>query len=482
MTPLHSAVKALASNNPALVFSLDACRGFLLNNFTTAVTRLRDASVPIEGFPNIEARFNGLSVDPANFQVSLSEAEGVVHAAITPGFQASLALHVAGEPQSEFSIIEITVADLRVGLTASAPLLMLGSPDFDVKGEIVLSASREAALAKSEITEEGVVRVEGAMAYVMPRRVVASALATVNSINLAEHFRALELRGDWTLHVVNGGLVVLPSGGIVIRENTGCPLKDSVPDLSTKPESGQKIDDTRYSWTITTGGVPNSEVRQANDRMDGFAAFYAPKPIWNARFSKVMPGIVYRESDNGFIGYDLTFTAALKYMKLKIDPHRFGIVIDFDFVTNGFAFLTVDVPCVGRSDLAYARFSCAQSNLSILLSFVLSRSGKLVLESQIDNLNIGEADATVSGFSRWLALAGGKAAVGGFIIDYVLKRVIEHNIPIKMRDAIKQEVNSKNFQLLDLEGLAAFTRYRLFNEVTYSGDEDSVLVGLLSNG
>ena len=91
-------------------------------------------------------------------------------------------------------------------------------------------------------------------------------------------------------------------------------------------------------------------------------------------------------------------------------------------------------------------------------------------------------DATVSGFSRWLALAGGKAAVVGFIIDYVLKRVIEHNLPIKIRDAIKRELNSKNFELLDLEELATFTEYGRFNGVSFSGDQESVLVGLGSYG
>jgi len=482
MTPLHTAVKALAGNNPALVFSVDAFRGFLLNNFTNAVTRLKSASVPIEGFPNIEAKFVGLTVDPSHFQVSLSDAGGVVYATISPAFQASLALHVVGDSLSEFSIIAIDVTNLKVGLTANAPFLMLGGPDFDVRGTVTASGTRAAALTVHGITEEDVIRIEGAMAYVMPRRVVASALATVSSINLAEHFTAFELRGNWTLHVVNDGLVVLPSGGIVIREHTGCPLKDSVPDLSTEPGPRQDVDDTHYSWPITPGGVPAAVVRRANDRLDGFAALYAPKSIWETRFSKVMPAIVYRENDNGFIGYDLTFTAALSYVGLRFDPARYGIIVDLDFLANGFAFLTVDVPCVGRSDLAYARFSCAPSNLSILLSFVLSPSGKLVLESQIDALNIGQVEATVSGFSRYLALAGGKAAVIGFIIDYVLKRVIEHNIPIKMRDAIRQEVNSKNFQLLDLEGLAAFTRYRVFNEVTYSGDTDSILVGLMSNG
>jgi hypothetical protein len=482
MTPLHSAVKNLAGSKPALVLSHDALRGFLLNNFKNTVKRLKNVSVPIEGFPSVEARFTGMSVDPANFQVDLSDARGLVNATISPEFQFYIALHVAGDTQGEFSHIEINVTNLNVILTASAPNLILGAPDFDAQGIISVSSTRAAALAKAGITEEDVIRIEGAMAYIMPRRVVTSALSTVRSVNLAELFTAFELRGDWTLHIVNDGLIVIPSDGVVIRENTGCPLKDSVPDLSTKPEPRQEIDDTHYSWPITPGGFTASLVRSANDKFDGFAGLYAPKPIWDARFSKTMPAIVYRESDNGFIGYDLTFTAALKFASLRIDPARFGIVIDLDFVANGFAFTTVDVPCVGRSDLAYARFSCAPSNLSILLSFVLSRSGKLVLESQIDSLNIGKVEATVSGFSRWLALAGGKAAVVGFIIDYVLKRVIEHNVPIKMRDAIKQEVNSKNFKLLDLEGLAAFTTYGLFNEATFSGDNDSVLVGLMSNG
>ena len=144
--------------------------------------------------------------------------------------------------------------------------------------------------------------------------------------------------------------------------------------------------------------------------------------------------------------------------------------------------MTVDVPCVGRSDLAYARFSLARSELSILVSFILTREGKLSLEASVDRLIVGQCDATVSGFSRWLAVAGGQAAVVGFIIDYVLKRVIEHNIPIKARQSIKGEVNSKNFQLLDLESLTPYTLYREFNEVTYSGDQESIFVGLLSNG
>ena len=120
--------------------------------------------------------------------------------------------------------------------------------------------------------------------------------------------------------------------------------------------------------------------------------------------------------------------------------------------------------------------------MGALLSFMHQPNGKLVLETQIDRLSIGNVDATVSGFSRWLSMAGGKAAVIGFIIDYLLKNVIEHNLPTKIRDAVKQKLNSMNFELLDLEELEAFTKYSKFDGVWFSGDEDSVLVGLGSYG
>ena len=90
---------------------------------------------------------------------------------------------------------------------------MFGGSDFDVQGTVTPSATRAVALTKPGITKYDVIRVEGAMAYVVPRRVVTAALATAISINLADHFTAFDLRGNWALHVVADELVVQPSGG-----------------------------------------------------------------------------------------------------------------------------------------------------------------------------------------------------------------------------------------------------------------------------
>jgi hypothetical protein len=136
-----------------------------------------------------------------------------------------------------------------------------------------------AALKKGGVTEEELLRVEGAMAYVMPHRIVASVLSKVSSVNLAERFTGFELRGEWVLHAVNEGIVIVPSDGIAIRENTGCPLKDSAPDLTISPGECVKVDDTQYSWPITWN-PQSSNTQRARDDIDGFAALYGPKPIW----------------------------------------------------------------------------------------------------------------------------------------------------------------------------------------------------------
>ncbi len=482
MTQLHLDTKALAGDRPAIVFSNDAIRGLLLTSFERTTTQFAGHSVPFDGVARVEVRLLGLTIVPATMRVTLSGGGRTVFAAIYPGFQATLALHVAGDAKLEMSQITLDVSRLAATITASAPRLLLGSPDYEVTGAVTASADRQNALAVAGISEDDLLRIEGSMAFVMPRRIVAAVFATIPAIDLAEHFTAFELRGAWELHVVDDGLVLIPEGGIAVRAQTGCPRGDSAPELAVTHGPKGTVDDENYTWPIVVGGVAVAVVRPANTQLSGFAALYAPKPLWVAKFSQTMPGIVYRESDNGFIGYDLTLSAGLSYVDVRVDPARFGLVLDLTVQANGAAFLTVDVPCVGRCDLAYARFDCAPSTVSIFLSFRTAPTGKLVLESQIDALSIGDVTANVSGFSRWLGVAGGKAMVVGFFIDYVLKRIIEHHMPNKLRDAIKSELNAKNFQLFDLETLGGFARYTFFNQVTFSGDADSVLVGLVSNG
>ena len=518
-TLLHTEVAKIAKDNPAMVLSLEAIRGILLNSFSDSIKSMKNGediegfeyindyiSVNIEGFDHIAARLTGLSAEPSSFSVELYkdkelEDRGDVVRASISGFTATIALHDARDPAEELSRVKIEVARLNVKLSVDAPMLIFGEPDYEVRGSIDRADDkrREEIFSSLRITREEAESIEGAMAYVMPRRIVNAYLSTNNSIDLAKHFTAFELNGFWKLNLTsdNTALVIEPSNGITIKEDLGCPITDSLPELEVgisydKDSTTESDDRTSTSWPVVLNGVPGQPdieeiIKNTDEYSNGFASLYAPRKLWDAKFNNVMPAIVYRETDNGFIGYDLSSEVSFSDFELLIDAARFGILINLKFAFSGRAHLTVDVPCVGRVDLADAEFSLSNSVLNILLSFEFSPSGKLMLRGQVDKLEVdGDIEVEINAFTRWLTtIFGGKGAVIGYFVDGVLARVFKHNIPFIMRDIIKKEVNSKNFQLLDLEQLVKFAQYPSgFQRATFSADEDSesVLVGITSPG
>ena len=256
MTDLHCAIRNRVGDNAALVMSFDALRGLLLNNFVHATKYLPDQSIPIEGFSKVGARFTRLELGSWKLKICRHQQDSNVTVEVTPGFTVTVALHLMDDKNLEFSKIHIKVTNLRFLISANAPNLHFGTPDFDVIGQIVPSCTTRAkALREGTVEEIDVERIEGAMAYVTPRRVVESVLSTVSTIDLTERFTAFDLRGDWKLEVVENNLVIRPSHGISLRERVGCPIMDSVENFSTTASALKPIDDTHYSWRIVHEGV-----------------------------------------------------------------------------------------------------------------------------------------------------------------------------------------------------------------------------------
>ena len=482
-TPLHATVEAICGQKPALVFSFGAFKGFMLNNFRKAKDILLSKSVPIEGYPDLSAKFAAFTTNhpthPSEPDLELQEKNGEIYVIITTPLHASIAIHDSRDPAREFSTVELDIDGFYSKIAVKPPALVIGAPEFEVKPTVINSANRAEAIAESGIPEEAVQRVEGGLAYMMQRRLVLSLFATISNIDLLQLFTAFELKGSWELVTKDNSLIVIPSDGISIKEDNGCPQRDAVPDLVVS--AGQmQAGTSMYAWPINTGGVP-ATVSHLAYALDGFASIYLPKPVLEHRFSTVAPAITISETHDSFIGYDVTLLAACKYIGLTIVPGRYGVLIDLEFTTQGNANVTVDVPCVGRMDLANARFKGDTSTLSVFVSFVLSPNGKLSMDCQVEQLQMGKVEVTIQLFSKWLAFAGGKGVVVGFILDNIVKRILERVLPNKMRKIIKDTINSNNIQLMDLESLDSYTRYGRFTGVSYSGNSDSVLVGLIED-
>lgn len=482
--PLHEEIEKILKDKPGLIFSFDAIRGFLLNNFKESQSLLLGISVPVDGTPEISLKFIKLSVDPTNFVISLKEISGNVYVSIDDGFTADIVVHDSANPANEFSTITLSVTKLKARLHVIEPNLMLSKPDFNVLGSIVEANHRAQAILDSRIPETSIFRVEGSVESVTPQRFVLPLFGSISKLDLLKMFSAFELKGSWETMMISNALAIVPSQGISIKSQNGCPEKDSLPKLEIGAEIIVKESQQgAYSWLgATVSGVPSLKIERGNDTTEGFASIYLPKPVLEQRFGNVMPSLGYQESVESFIGYDLNLNVAFEYISLALDPARMGLIIDLEFYTSGFADANIDVPCVGRSDLANARFKGDKSILQIFISLANYDGSRLSFQAQVESLNLGKINATIFAISKWAGLAGGKGAVIGFIADYVLKRVAEHILPIKMKKGIKDVVNGFNFPLLELESLLSYSRYKKFNETNYSASKDSLLLGLNSRG
>ena len=78
-------------------------------------------------------------------------------------------------------------------------------------------------------------------------------------------------------------------------------------------------------------------------------------------------------------------------------------------------------------------------------------------------------------------MAGGEAAVVGFLLDAVIGRIVSHNLPGIVFDAIRDAINQHFFVLADLSDLTNLLGEKL-NTGTWSGDEKSVLLGITYEG
>jgi hypothetical protein len=468
---LYLAVQPIAGMKAAVVISDVALSVMLLNRLTAAIKEVSGLSFPTLA-PGIDAQFVRISVLPSDFKITTSTNGDFVTAAVSPAFTATLAIHPRGFPGEGFSEIEYSIQKLNFTIKAVAPHLLFSNPDFDVTGTIIELPTRTAGLVRIGLDEQRVIQVEGALAYLLASNLVSSFLGRASSVDLEQTLRAFSLKGEWKLIRFQDGLLILPNAGIDFTENQGCPSHDSAPDLSIIPGPPQDHGAGKVEWPIDHDPIPQPPYRKPT-QVTGSLSVYLPRPILEKRFSGFKPSATLQLSDNGFIGYELTFTVVLDYMKLLIDVGRRGLVLDLEITATGTVFLTVDVPCAGRKDIGYARMNLETSKISIFLSFVSDGISKLALSSSIDGLAIGKVVANVSAFGRWLSFAGGKAAVIGYILDAIIEGELVKRLPDQIRDAIKDAVNHNNFPLIDATRI-----FRNAKLASFGGDRDGILVGL----
>lgn len=360
---------------------------------------------------------------------------------VSPNFTVTLELQTADQPPIAFCTIDLDVSDVSLPLEGNGDLIHIRPSNSPIVARVNPSRTRDAAIAASGISPDDLLRVEGSVAYVAGARLVSSALGEVPPIDLKHLFPALSFSGSLELHSIDGSLLVIPER-IALIGNPGCPNGDAMAGVSIIPQNPDRAGDG-MTWTNQVV-LPQLAARHFVTA-DSIASTYLPKPVLDVHFGKTTPALAYRDSDNGFIGYDIQLTAAIRGIQVTIDPAAGGLRLELDFATWGIVTANIDVPCVGRMDLAQAKFQMPKNNgtaaVEALLRLALDTGGRLLIVCEMSRLDLGEAQVDVQLFSKYLGMAGGKAAVVGFILDGVIGRVMAHNLPGLVFDAIKDLVN-----------------------------------------
>jgi hypothetical protein len=476
-TALHDEVAKLAGDKGALILSSEMVTGLIARHFEAANNALLGNSVPAAPDVTIvEARFDQLQTNSGNpLDFKIIEKGNDFFIISDQGFSLSITLHVQGDPNLAFSILIIDVSEISIAITAGSGAIIMGAPDFTASGRVDDTVStRQAALNASGISLDTLLRIEGSLAFMMAHRIVASALGKIRTILLKDLFPGVQLNGTITLASVLNSIILIPAEGLSVTGPSGCPDTDTAPDLQLGYQPTGATE-----WDFQKINVPALKQYNISSPADGVAAVYLPRQILEKDFGKVQPGAIYRDRSDTFIGWELEFTASLRKIGVDIDPARFGVVIRFTIECSGYAALNVDVPCVGRMDLATARLTMDPSQLDILLRFAVIDEGQLVLRSEIDRLDMGTARVSVSAFSKWLSAAGGYAAAMAVITDIIIGKVLAHNVPLKIRDAIKKELNFRNLLAIDITPyISFFTQFINFRAATFSGDQNSIVIGI----
>lgn len=485
ISAIHQAVKDLAGEKGALVLPEETLGKLLLNGVDAALSRLQAISVPLDGFPELSVRLTA----PLPIVLTATLAAGArkesgfaesITAQIGGPIAVNLDIHLTNDEASILSTLELQVDQLIAAVFISDPLITFGSFDFNIQSNLSPAPGREVAIEHAGLQVNDVMSAEGGL-RLSSRRFVSSLLGEGLVVNVRNLMKNFEISGDWQSDVRERALIIVPQDELCPIEPTSCPDIDRAPNLRvvSHPNGNGGID-------LEISGLPEvSQPQQVPDE-ESYASVYLSKPLLEKRFGNVKPGIVFHDRSRKFIGYELVGTIALSYVvgSLSLNPNRLGIEARFDLDITGFASLNIAVPCVGRMDLATAHFEQQRDTVvRIFVGFEVDTESRLRFMSGIEEpLQVSPIDASVSGFSRYTSMAGGTAAIVGFVTDVILGRVLAHNVPIQVRRAIRDDVNSKSSVLIDASEIISMIPRGAFNRRTISIDDTSLLVGLTYSG
>lgn len=461
---LHQTLIQKADTKVAFVFNGNLLSQMLLREFQNSYKQAMNLSFPIDGlsYPDgsqkLQAKLTDVKPNIADPAQDFFKTDVLIDPTITNDpiikiintFSLSLEIHKADDPTKILFNLTYEVSQFSSTIYVSKGELELNNQiDFSVNHISRDSPNINDIKFECEITDEQLLTLKGTLFYILPKKIISSQFLGLGKIKLSEIFTPFSSLGDFNVELVNDSgetyTVLILKQDISLDQVLSCGV-----DLGKiAPTFG--LD--KNGWNVNYIPFNLSQTYEDN----GIIMTYIPKLLFEKRFDKVSPAVNYTDSDNGFIGWDINVVVSLKYVGVKFDVNRKCIVATLELYIWGSGHLTIDLgPCIGRMNLGDFEFHIGglygneNASFDIVLGFDFDESTNLYLKSNIENVQMGETRVTVELVSKYAGLAGGKAAVAGFIIDAVIARILQHNIPIEIRHIIEKQGNLFNIKVMDL--------------------------------
>lgn len=469
-TTLHQTLIQRADNKVAFVFNGNLLSEMLLREFKNSYKQSLNKSFPIDGltYPDGKQKLQAKLIDvKPNVSVPAQDffrTEVLIDPTISKNpiikindtFSISLEIHKAidptkpAEPYKVLFSLTYEVSLFNSAIYVSKGELELNNQiDFSVNHISIDSPNIDDLKIECEISDEQLLSLKGTLFYILPKKIISSHFLGLGNIKLNDIFTPFSSLGDFNVELVNDNgetytLLILKQD-ISLDQVLGCGINlgNIAPTFELK-QNGWKVNYIPFNL---------NNIYEDN----GIIMTYIPKILFEKRFDKVSPAVNYTDSDNGFIGWDINVVVSLKYVGVKFDTNRKCIIITLELYIWGSGHLTIDLgPCIGRMNLGDFEFHIGglygneNSTFDIVMGLDFEESTNLYLKSNIENVQMGETRVTLELVSKYAGMAGGKAAIAGFIIDAVLARILQHNIPIEIRHIIEKQGNLSNIKVMDL--------------------------------
>lgn len=471
---LHDDIAGIAKLTGALALSRELLSSLLLERMKGAAAGLQGTVFQTK-HELVAAEFSGLSIDPKKLTLALEVDGDKVVAKVSPQFRFTVRLAYSADLTKTFSNVAFDVPDLTVSITGESGNLVFSFQPGPVKRPDFMSDTRERddAISAAQIDRDELLRVEGMFAYGTGDSVLATAFGRLKNINLATMFPNLTLGGasELKLSTDKEYLLVLPES-LSLAAFTGCPPKDPTAGLTV---TAKAVPGDQPGLEVQAQAAPSEYMTHFTNTP--LAALYAPKSLLDQHFSGLVPALDHYDQGTGVIGHELRVIVSVTRITVGIAERALTLSVGLKLWAR--ATINIEVPCLGRKDIASLEVALPENNgeadVSVKLGLALDHRARLSVQCEVAGISLGTASVKLNLFG------GVVPGLYGYVTDFIIGRVLQNNIPWLVHDQVKAALDHKFAVLADLGEYLPFLKSRP-DLASFSGVPDSsALMGLTVN-